>query len=435
MNMKQTFNIFIIMFSLIFSTFVYVDNSQAFLKTDIGKPVQKVTQWVNTIKSKCEKLIEKVQSSQLGQFVSSGIEHTKKGIEYAKNLYNRAEELKDTKEYKAALLSKKLAEESKKIISLQEAKLAKLEDLGEEKALLEEQMRGKVANVDTNLSVVASSSNPESRKAIEDQMAALNIETELKLKDMEMKAQEIKDEYDERIKDQSEVIADISLQISELAGVNTSKITNASEDIKKNISELFASGESVGILEEANLRKRRREKMSSTAEKVFANTAQNLMERTEREDKISSTEDLGLTMTSEEARSSVNADMISQQLDVLRILITTMIDELKTQTTADINAMYQTKTFQVGEKFNLCDYSIQKKQGSLLNSLKKEVSSAKEAISKAKEQVNSVKETGQQIKDDIKTKAEEAKQLKENIQGFADEVSGLGIDQIVMEGM
>ena len=54
-----------------------------FTKIDATKTPSKLTNWFQTQKAKCEKIMESVQTSQFGQFVGDGIKYTKEGIKFA----------------------------------------------------------------------------------------------------------------------------------------------------------------------------------------------------------------------------------------------------------------------------------------------------------------------------------------------------------------
>ena len=133
-----------------------------FFKVDVGKSTSKITNAIKKIKAKCEKIMEDIQNSQLGQAVGDGIKNTKAAIAFAQSkidqgmaLYNKVKkEVLSSDAYKMAMVSKEIADKGVELKKLEEEKLLRQEEIKQEMELLKEQTAAKSKNLKKNFDVI-----------------------------------------------------------------------------------------------------------------------------------------------------------------------------------------------------------------------------------------------------------------------------------------
>ena len=136
-----------------------------FFKFDMGKSTSKITNFIEKIKAKCEKIMEDIQNSQFGQFVGNGIKDTKAMLAFAQSkvqqgmaYYNKTKKkILNSAEYKTAMISKEIADKGMDLKKLEEEKLIKQEEIKQEIELLKKQTAGKVEALMQNMSLLESS--------------------------------------------------------------------------------------------------------------------------------------------------------------------------------------------------------------------------------------------------------------------------------------
>ena len=439
-----------------------------FTKVDATKTPSKLSIWFQTQKSKCEKTLESIQTSQFGQFVGDGIKYTKEGIKFAKDVYDKSielygelkEEVLNSAEYKMAMISKEIAEESQKLKELQEEKLKKQEEIQAEIDLLKEQTEAKITSIQQNIAVLEQNQEqPAEEKGeglvsakavselpkIEDEqeektpeMASIEVEIEqiqsemeMQLDDYEREIENIEDEYQEKIIEQGEKIAKLTQELSE-ASASSSLIKKEPRDSSEALQETqnkFLFSKAPSIREERKIKKQRKEALSDVIVEASTTKADKQLSRAVTQEKSSSKEDLSDTMTGESEGSGVSAEVLTEQLKILRSYIDVVLADLKLQASIEVNSLRKISSEPLKEKFNLCDYTdqsnvgiegVKKKANAAMakaNELQEKAAQAQGKLNEAQEKVTQAKETVNNVTDQyqqVKEMAEDAEGLSQN---------------------
>ena len=436
-------------------------------KVDATKTPSKITVWFQTQKAKCEKIMESVQTSQFGQFVGDGIKYTKEGIKFAKDVYDNSielyGELKDkvlnSAEYKMAMISKEIAEESQKLKDLQEEKLKKQEAVQAEIDLLKEQTSAKISSIQQNAAILAQAQNEQTTEAealttrsaaeleaeqeeealekssemegIEVEIEQIQSEMEMQLDDYESEIENIEDEYEEKILEQGEKIAKLTQELAEVSSSSSliKKQPRDSSEALQETQDKFLLPRAPSIKEEKKIKKQRKQALSDVIVETSTTKADKQLSRASTKEKTDSKEELGDTMTGESEGSGVSAEVLTEQLHVLRSYIDVVLADLKLQASIEVNNLRKVSSEPLEEKFNLCDYTDQSNVGlegikkkasgamSKVNELQEKVADVQGKISEAKEKVDQAKETVSNVQDQyqqVKDMAKEAEGIAKN---------------------
>lgn len=445
-----------------------------FTKVDATKTPSKTTNWFQTQKAKCEKTMESVQNSQFGQFIGDAVKYTKDGIKYAKDMYEKGMDLYnqtkdsvlDSPEYKSAMISKEIAAESKKLKELQEQKLKKQQNVEAEMDLLKEQTAAKVAAAQKNLQIAEQAAGEDPAKAeenalvsadalknlpeIEDASAPqapsaelqglgneinqIQSDMESRLADMESEIKDIDSEYEEKILNQGEKVAKLTQQLSEVASESgafkNKKTEDSAEALKKNQNAFFSAG-TPSIREENKIKRQRQEALSATGEETLAFKSKQLLAATAKEDKIETKKDLADTMPGESEGSGVSAEVLTEQLNVLRSYIELVLADLKLQASLEVNRLRKIEAVPVKTTFNLCDYTDPSNVG--LEGVKKKADKAMSAV-------NKLQQTAAQVKENVNQAQEKAAQVQDAVKDAKDVVDAAksqtpGVPDVNLIGM
>ena len=415
--------------------------SAQFTKIDVTKTPSKLSNWFQTQKAKCEKTLEGIQTSQFGQFIGDSIKYTKEGIKYADDLQSKTSELYgeitektlNSQEYKIAMISKEIATESEKLKELQEEKLKKQEEIQAEMELLKEQASEKIINIQQNLEILNPIQEKETKDsliseeavkdlpeieeeqkktpemvAIESEINQLQEELDLQLADYEREIENIEDEYQEKITEQGEKIAKLTQQLSEASSESThiKKEPRDSTEALEETQDKFLFLRAPSIREENKIKSRRKEVLSEIIVETAATKADKQLSRAIAQEKIDTKEDLGDTMTGESEGSGISAEVLTEQLKILRSYIDVVLADLKLQASIEVNSLRRINSVPLKEKFNLCDYTDQSNVG--LEGVKKKNNTAMTSV-------NKLQESASQVKENIKAAQEKTSQVKENI--------------------
>lgn len=445
-----------------------------FTKVDATKTPSKTTNWFQTQKAKCEKTMESVQNSQFGQFVGDAVKYTKDGIKYAKDMYEKGMDLYnqtkdsvlDSPEYKSAMISKEIAAESKKLKELQEQKLKKQQNVEAEMDLLKEQTAAKVAAAQKNLQIAEQAAGEDPAKAAENALVSadalknlpeiedasapqapsaelqglgneinqIQSDMESRLADMESEIKDIDSEYEEKILNQGEKVAKLTQQLSEVASesgaLKNKKTEDSAEALKKNQNAFFSAG-TPSIREENKIKRQRQEALSATGEETLAFKSKQLLAATAKEDKIETKKDLADTMPGESEGSGVSAEVLTEQLNVLRSYIELVLADLKLQASLEVNRLRKIEAVPVKTTFNLCDYTDPSNVG--LEGVKKKADKAMSAV-------NKLQQTAAQVKENVNQAQEKAAQVQDAVKDAKDVVDAAksqtpGVPDVNLIGM
>lgn len=458
--MKKLLVLFACLSALLVSPLVVSGAFAQFTKVDVTKTPSKTTIWFQTQKAKCEKVMESVQTSQFGQFVGDAVKYTKDGIKYAKDMYEKGmdlynqvkDDVLDSTEYKSAMISKEIAEESKKLKEMQESKLKKQEDIQAEIDLLKEQTAAKVGNIRQNLNIAEQSYReaeeagggliseqamkdlPEIKdqaaeteapsaemQALENEIDQIQSDLDTQVSDYENEIKEIEDEYQEKILAQGEKITKLTKELSEVASESGAFKKKDPEDPAKALQknqEVFFSAGVPSIREENKIKKQRKEVLSDTAVEALILKSDLQLSRSASVDKTETKEELADTMPGESEGAGVSAEVLAEQLKVLRSYIEVVLADIKLQASLEVSRLHKVSSVPMKTTFNLCDYTdssnvglagVKKKADGVLSTADK----LQETAAKAQEKYNQAKETANKVQEAVSDAAGQYQQVKD----------------------
>lgn len=351
-----------------------------FIKSDIEQAVSRITSWIQTMKEKCQEVIEGIQSSQFGQFVGEGVKNTKKAIKFAEEKYGEFQEVKgrilSSEEYKAAELSAQIAKKTAEIQSLKDEKVFKQEEIKAELDLLKEQTEAKINIVQENLAAIEAEISlmqgdssgatksidvsDEEMRAIETEIANINSAYTIEAGLLNDELSALEDEYTSRITELEEEIQKLSEQL-----VNLSKKFNKEKKKKKKTEEALnetynnytTQSTTVSIKEEKEIRRRRQKAIQEKNSSIIAEASVKRGEIYDAKDEVDKKQRLSSTMPGEAEGSVIIGQVLSEQIDSLRKFIELAIADLEVQTTMAVGQLQDITIPKMPEKFNLCDYS------------------------------------------------------------------------------
>ena len=448
-------NLYLLLNVLFFGSifFATIPDVQAqFTKVDATKTPSKLSIWFQTQKASCEKTLEGIQTSQFGQFVGDGIKYTKEGISYADDLQTKNSELYgevtestlNSQECKTAMISKEIAEESQKLKELQEEKLKKQESIQAEMDLLKEQTSAKINNVRQNIANLEQSmedtastdgeegviltkaegdlskledkeleKSPE-METIEEEIEQIQNELDMQLEDYESEFENIENEYEEKILEQSEKIAELTQELSEASGSSTliKKETKDTSEALQETQNKFLFYKAPSIKEENKIKKQRKEALSDVIVETTTIKADKQLSRAIMQEKTDTKEDLGDTMPGESEGSGISAEVLTEQLKILRSYIDVVLADLKLQASIEVNSLRRINSVPLKDKFNLCNYTDSSNVGA--EGLKKKAD-------KAMSSVNKLQESASQVKENVSKAQEKASEVKAGINNATDQ--------------
>lgn len=417
---------FVVLFSIIFGgTNVYAQN---IFKIDISKTAGKFSGWVQRQVGNFKETMSQISESQFATTIGDGIKAARQGIAYAQEQFNAAIKLyNDTKnavlnstEYKIAMLSKEIAEESKKIKEIEEEKEKELSELETtskiERTSLEEKIKIAQQNFKDGVDILQNELLALQAEGADDvriseleqeieifkieqeaNIAALNSEIENLDTQLKIDSEVITTQFAENIYAQGESIADLTLQMEELMEQdkkeNDKKNQDPEQAFDKTVKDFsFEKDEFVTLemkekKEESTLSKQKDsflDSMNTTTS--IAKDTENTKEKLEREAGVSSTVN---------GKSEVLAEAIKQTSSQLEILYTYMVSELaaieaKTATLIAINKTYRPDA-ESKAQIDICNYEEKEEPGDMVDSVNK--IKIESNLQNVKQNVEDIKET------------------------------------------
>lgn len=468
------FSFFMIIFASIIlgATDIYAQNVA---KMDISKTGGKFSVWVQKQVSNFQDTMSQISESQFATFIGDGIKAAKQGIAYAKEQYDTAMKFyNDTKdavlnstEYKIAMLSKEIAEESKKLKDLEEEREKAMSELKKttelERINLEEKVKIAQDNFNTSIEIFQTELNDlktqgegsEAYKAKEVEITTFKAEQEASIAALvrEIEALEsskksetdaITTQFAEDIYEQGQVIADLTMQMEELVeqdkkekGEQTADSKQATEEAVEDFS--FKKDEFVTL----EMRGKREKKVQ---QKLRTSALDSINKIAKRSSTIESTKEEQEQVTSVHetlnGKSEVLQGAIQQTSAQLAVLYSHMVTELATlHTTATIllnkKEAYRADT-EIKTLIDICDYEEEDKPGNYEEEDKPGnlVDSVKGAVSNVQNKVGQAVSTAQNVKQNIEQKVNDVQEITEGVTSTVDSVKdAMGTDSTGLEGM
>ena len=323
--------------------------SQNIFKLDFSKTAGKFADWVQKQYENFQSTMEQISQSQFATTIGDGIKSAKEGVAWAKEQYSSAMKFyNDTKdavvnstEYKAALISKQIADETVILEKLQKDKEVKLIELKEEAELQKETLNKKLEQAQENLlngasvlqEKLATTESEEEKKEIQAEIDAFKLgidEENTKINEeiasidteLEESVKAVDLQFAEQIYAQGEKIAELTKQLKELlendrkekGEDNPSKVV---EDAKSKFS--FEEGKPISLKDRKEQEKRKKSSQTTAMLGVMSESATN----------ISSSDDI----KEDEAIAASVSDTMSGKSDAVQTAIKS--------TTAQIDSLYK----------------------------------------------------------------------------------------------
>lgn len=422
---------------------VVIPDVHAQMKDDPAKNTSKMSLWFSKMKSKCEKAMEWVANSQVGQFVGDGIKYTKQGIAFAKEQYEAAMDLynqtKDSvlnsKEYKAAMISKDIARETAVMKKGLEEKQQKLKELKQQEELVEQQAQAKIANIQSNL-------NLNEQRMLEDEakgnlgaeaevfmseqeklLEEIERETAAKLESLKQSAELIEEEFKDKEMESAEKVADLSIKLKDTLdgdGKDKKETRSAREIIQEQQDKLFLkAGEKADLAVERKKKKNRAKAVDSSIDSgMQAAMGEAKQKQSSNKDKVESKAGVANTMTGESEVSGVNTEVIGEQLNIMMSYIRLNLAYIKMNAIAELNNLHELQTSAAAGKFDLCEYTDPENRKSALEMARSKAENAMQKVNKgiakvneAKDKVNGLRNKVNEAKDTFNDAAAVAGQL------------------------
>lgn len=370
--------------------------AQNVFKLDFIKTSQKFSIWVQKQAENFENAIKEISESQFATFIGKGIDAAKKAITFvqdkvkeAKDLYANLKKMKDdvvdSKAYQVATLSKELSSETSKLNDMKQQRdkeKATIKSNAEiEIMTLEEKIKIAQENFDTGVAVFENEineltteeekelkrkeleeykkTNSDAIKAIEEEIISIeeNVAEEIKT---------IDDTFDASIADQTSVISNIGIEISELTKMKQREEGKMEKDPSKVIENAigdfsFKEGELMTLEARAKkekTRNKKRESISTTSSSLSADIV------SKTEEKIEDGEQEASSSKTVEGKSEALQTAISQTAVQLDTLYKFLLLELKALELETANIMSENKEYVAGKSevaTNICNYEMNKK--------------------------------------------------------------------------
>ena len=349
------------------------DADAFFIKFDLGKAPSKVTNAIQSIKTKAEEILDGIQNSQFGKFVGKGIEKAKEAKGFVKstsdelkNTYGKVkDEVENSTGGQMAILSAKIAKLEKKKDNLNQQKTKEIDNIKIDIKIINSEAENKIKAIQNNIDILSARGDNEAVAKSQAQIAEIEAKRDEDIAKQQEKIKEVEEEYDAQIAEVDAEIAELTAELAELAKeegeARVKKTTD--EAIKENIEKFNAESHVVSIKEEIKIKEARVKQMQTTAVETATKIATMRDTFVINQEDIEAKSDVAATAPGESEASNAVGETLAKQIEIMQDLITLMIEDLKVQTAMDVNNFKGISTKGVSGNFNLCDYADPKKVG------------------------------------------------------------------------
>ena len=202
--------------------------------------------------------------------------------------------------------------------------------------------------------------------------------------------------------------------------------------LQKNQETFFSAGVP-SIREENKIKKQRKEVLGDTAVEALILKSDLQLSRSASVDKTETKEELSDTMPGESEGAGVSAEVLAEQLKVLRSYIEVVLADIKLQASLEVSRLRKVSSVPMKTTFNLCDYTdpsnvglagVKKKADGALSTVNK----LQETAGKAQEKYNQAKETANKVQEAVSDAAGQYQQVKDlagDAKGAAGQIGGV----------
>ena len=424
--MKKLF----ILLSLFLSLYGRETNAQLIVidaAEDSGRAVNVVQKTKNTY----DKTMEKISNSKMGKAIGDGTKQAKKGVSYAKGLYNKAmsfyqlglkvvEEAKNSPEYRAAKISKNIAAEKKRITALEKEK-AELEEVLQQKiSLAQKKAEADIRNLQQNNqnARVMAAGDSSMQGVIDDNNAQIQqIRTDLNttIAGYNSENQQRLSEIEASIQERNSNLTKLAQDLLKVADV---KVEDPREALKKS-KESFTlkEDEDPTVKTRQRIHEQRYKERRQAVYDVYTASAAVKYNRKGLTDEAESVNELIPLMGGESDGSGIHTQILLKEADMLRRYIDYVLVDLQMEAAVEMANLDISKIGDL-EELNLCSYYDPKSK----------TSAATERAGGLKGVISTVKSTVEQGENTLNTvnKVEEAKGNKgQGLSNSAGDVAAL----------
>ena len=394
---------------------------------DTMKTPSSIQLWVEDKKKDAEKAMEWVTNSKMGQLVGDGITAAKDGASYLKNAYDNTigfynqikDDIKNSTEYKAAQLSKSLAEEAQKTKDIEAEKKEKIAEQEELAALAATQCSEKIAAAGGNITTAQDGENQALEANQQEELEKLRLQC---AKEQEKYAENIKtleSEYKNKLTTQAEKTAEIGNELQALYTGEEIQILPSEEALANAKEALFLEdGAPASIENEKAVRTNRYKIRRETIYDVYETALRAQADLPKLKDDVESNTSLGNVMSGESEASGVHTQVMAQEVELLYKYAEMIVNDLVLESTVLASSLSLDSVNKEYSKFNLCEYS---EYGVKDTSLKGQISQAKASVSNLADKVSSTYQSLKDKANDVKNKVDETKEKVETVKSQIDD--------------
>lgn len=231
---------------------INVRSSSAFLFIDGGKAGSKIAEFAGKAKEKGEAAIKWVSESKFGKFVGKGIQMGKDAVKFVKAGIKAVNKLKDnilnSPEYRAAKISKEIAELTKETAALTKQRQKNKSDTDMEIAAARERNEAKISALKDNTANLQTMSSTRGGNVDEDYDFAaaqknndeaariLQNSTEGDIAGLKSSLDSRNDAIDNQIKTKSNQIINLTKKLADIVNLNV-KMKKSKQDPKKDLEK------------------------------------------------------------------------------------------------------------------------------------------------------------------------------------------------------
>ncbi len=413
---------------------------------DTMKSPSRLSLWFGKIKSNCEKAMEWVSNSKMGKLVGDGIKAAQDGMKYAQDQMTAAMEfyndnrnaVLNSKEYKAAQLSKQIAFASMELKNIEGEKKEKLESLKQQVSVIEDKYAQKIAAAQKNLEKLESNvgkvwDDNTSSQALGDfsdgyadanlEMAQksienLKIQQEQELKSLNGSLKDIESSYKNKALKQSEKIAGLTNKLQAVYSGEEISIKPPTEALEKAKNEIFQKDNSQrSVASDNKMKEKRLANRRQAIYDVYEKALRTQVSLKKLKDEVNSTKKLAKVTPGESETSGIHTQVMTEEIELLYKYAEMVVNDLILQSTVAAAKLTPATVNKKYSKFKLCDYS---EYGSKDNSLMGQIKQAKSTVGQLQEKavsgINKVSSTYNSVQ-------EKAQGFKDKVEGYQQDLS------------
>lgn len=432
--MKKLF----ILLSLFLSLYCRETLAQAVV-IDAAEDSSRSVNVIQKVQNTYNKTMEKISNSKMGKAIGDGTKQAKKGVSYAKGLYNKAmyyyrlgleviEEAKNSPEYRAAKISKNIASEKKRIDALEKEKSGLEEVLQQKISLAQKKAEADIRNLQQNNqnARVMAAGDSSMQGVIDDNNAQIQqIRTDLQttIAGYNRENQQRLSEIEASIQERNSNLQKLAQDLLEVANV---KIEDPREALKKSKENFtLKDDENPTIKTRQRINEQRYKERRQAVYDVYTASAAVKYNRKSLTDEAESVNELIPLMGGESDGSGIHTQILLKEADMLRRYIDYVLADLQMEAAVEMANLDVSKVGDL-EELNLCSYYDPKSKTSATRDkaggLKGLVSNVKSTVEKGKNTLNNVKNKVEEAKDIVN----EGRELINN----AGDVAGDVVDNV-----